>query len=73
MFSPCSSPLSSGGDAAIKCGEDPSSRCKLIAAGAKYTISVEDTVEGHDCSTNLKLSIVRLVAKSAETNTCWMK
>jgi hypothetical protein len=44
-------------------GEDPSSLCKLIAAGAKSTISVEVT-EGHYSSTNRKLLVVRLVAKS---------
>ena len=70
MFSPCLSALSfaaSGRDAAIKRGEVPSSRCKLIPAGAKYAISVEVTVEeGQYSSTNRKLSIVGLVAKSAE-------
>jgi len=47
----------------IKRGGDPLSRCKLIAAGSKYTISVELIVEeGYYSSTNRKLSVVRLVA-----------
>jgi hypothetical protein len=44
MFSPCWSTLgseTSGMDAAMKPGEDPSSLCKLRAAGAKDVISVE--------------------------------
>ena len=69
MFSPCPSALSfatSGRDAAIKRGEVPSSRCKLMPVGAKYAISVEVVEEGHYSSTNRKLSTVGLVAKSAE-------
>ena len=53
IFSPCSSALrseTSGRDVGMKRGEDPSSLCKLIAAGAKYTVSVEVT-EGRYSST----------------------
>jgi hypothetical protein len=40
--------MTSGMNAAIKRGEDPSSRCKLIAAGSKYTIRFGVIVEeGH--------------------------
>lgn len=49
-------------DVAIKRGEDPSSRCKLMAAGSKYMISVEIIAEkGQYCNTNRKLSVVRVV------------
>lgn len=50
QVSPSSFSLSSvevtGGDAATKRGIDPSSRYKLRATGARYTISPDVTVEG---------------------------